>query len=748
VSEGEEIALSARVRDPGHDVLLYDWDFGDGAGANGTLNPRHTYVDNGDYEVRLQADDNDGGVTEAFFTVHVGNLPPVVEAGPDRVTDEGARVTFSGAASDPGILDTLSYAWDLDYDGTNFTSDVIGPVASAVYSDGPAEVVAALRVQDKDGGQAIDTVNVRVNNIAPVIASATNNGPVGEGSPVTLAVVASDVGSDTLSYAFDWGNDGNFEPANPSDPMSHTWYNQGKYPVGIRVDDGDGAQVFTSTTVSVYNLPPVARAGLDGVRFEGAPVTFDGSGSTDPGVYDSLSYEWDFGDGSPVVSATTVTHVYADNAVYSATLTVTDDSGASGSNAVAVNILNANPIAGAGDDQEVDEGERVSFTSTASDPGTGDELSFTWDFDYDGEHFDEEAAGASVERTYADGPADYVVALRVRDDDYPYPTEGGGEIGETFDTLRVTVNNVPPQAVDAHGPYRGHRGQPITLLGSAEDVPADVLTYWWDLNNDGTYDLASTEPSVVNTWNTDGVYTVTLRVTDDDGGSGFDTARVTIGNQPPSVDAGGPYPGFEGHSITLNEGVATDPDNDYPLNYTWDLDDDTIFETPGQVVTHTWPDDGVYTVTLRVDDGWGGVATDVATVTVENVAPTANAGGPYTTSVGISVTLVGTGTDVLSDTLTYAWNLDGDETFETPGRVVTYMWMTTGTYTVTLQVDDGDNGVGTDTTTVVVESLAPIAWLGIPYFLVLSKWGLFPRKRKTLNGGRSDYLQWRTDHLM
>jgi hypothetical protein len=133
---------------------------------------------------------------------------------------------------------------------------------------------------------------------------------------------------------------------------------------------------------------------------------------------------------------------------------------------------------------------------------------------------------------------------------------------------------------------------------------------------------------------------------------------------------------------------------------------------------------------------------------VENVAPTVDAGGPYTTSVGLSVTLVGTGTDVLSDTLTYAWNLDNDNTFETPGRVVTYTWMTTGTYTVTLQVDDGDGGVVTDTTTVAVNSLVPVAWLGIPCFLILSKRGLSPRKRKTLNSSRSDPLQRWTDHLM
>jgi PKD repeat protein len=904
--EGEEIALSARVSDPGHDVLMYDWDFGDGAGVNGTLKPRHRYVDNGEYVVRVRADDNDGGVTEALFTVHVGNLPPVVEAGPDRVTDEGARVTFSGAASDPGVLDTLSYAWDLDYDGTSFTPDVLGPVASAAYSDGPAEVVAALRVEDKDGGQGLDTVRVRVNNVAPRIARVSNTSPVGEGSPVTLAVEASDVGSDTLSYAFDWGNDGDFDAVNQPATVSHTWQNQGEYPVGIRVDDGDGGQVFTTTVVTAYNLPPVAMAGPEVVRFEGTPVTFDGSGSSDPGVNDHLSYEWDFGDGSPVVSDTMVAHVYVDNGVYSATLTVSDDSGAFGSDTVAVNILNANPIAEAGDDREVDEGVRLSFDGTASDVGTEDELSFAWDFDYDGEHFDEESVGVSVDRTYADGPADYVVALRVRDDDYPYPTDGGGEIGEVIDTLRVTVNNVPPTA-EAGGPYAGHKNQLIMLSGSAVDVPADVptLTYQWDLNSDGSYEL--TGRTVVTAWNTVGVYTVTLRVTDDDGGRGLDTAQVTISNAVPMAEAGGPYAGDEGSLITL-AGMGFDPDGD-SLTYIWDLDYDRVFETPGQVVTHTWPDDGVYTVTLRADDGWGGVATDVATVTVENVAPTADAGpdravvegtpitfsgnaidpgadtfsfewdfdydgssfdvqatgrtvtttyfnpgiytvalrvtdddgnsgldtaqvtignapptaeaggpytgdegslitlagtgfdpgndpliytwdlnydgsfeapgqvvsriwpddgeyivtlrvddgrggvatdearvevnnvpptasagGPYTATVGIVVTLTGSATDVPSDTLTYAWDLDYDGLFDDGVTLVTtHAWTTTGIYTVALQVDDDDGGVTTDTATVDVNSLYPVAWLGIPFFLLLGKPVLSLRRRKACN---------------
>jgi PKD repeat protein len=726
--EGEEVTFSAVVYDPGTDVLLYAWDFGDGSGERGTLEPEHTYVDDGDYVVRLRAEDNDGGVTEALFVMRVMNQPPVVEAGPDQVVDEGATVSLRGQASDPGERDRLSYAWDLDYDGVNFTGDVVGATTSTVYPDGPAEKVAALKVADEDGGERIDTVRVTVNNVAPTIVGMSNDGPVGEGSPLTVVVEAADEGQDELSYGFDWDNDGFFDEEEPTGSLAHVWPNQGDYTVGIRVWDDDGGQVVSTTSVSAYNVAPTAVVGALGWQVEGFPVTLDGSGSSDPGTYDVLSYAWDFGDGSPVVSGTLVAHVYADNGVYSATLRVADDSGAESVAGVLVSVGNANPVVAVGPDQEPYEEEWFRLTATASDPGMGDELSYAWDFDYDGVTFDEEATGSTeVEWRYEDGPAEYVVAFRVRDDDYPYAE---GEIGEGLATLQVRVINLAPQ-VNAGGPYAGEVREPIELSGVGLDVAADRLVYEWDLNGDGHYDL--TGRSVITDWNRAGEYEVTLRVTDDDGGVGLDTAEVeVIGSAPPVVEAGGPYSGPEGSPIVLT-GSVIDPTGD-PLTYTWDLDGDEVFETPGRVVTHTWTDDGEYTVTLRVDDGWGGIGTDQSTVTVSNVPPVVDAGGPYTTTVGITLTLVATATDVPSDTLVYTWDLDDDGSFDDgAGQVVTYVWTATGIYSVTLQVDDGDGGVETDQTTVYVNGLVPIAWLGACYFLFRGKKSVLWKRKQAYN---------------
>jgi PKD repeat protein len=723
-SEGEEISFVATARDPGRDELQYYWDFGDGTRVENSLRARHTYVDDGDYSVHFRATDGDGGVSEATLVAYVANLPPTVEAGPDREVKEGQSVTFTGVAADPGLQDTLSYEWDFDYDGVTFTPDAFGPTVSTVYPDGPASMVSAVRVLDHDGGEAIDTANVSVANLSPSILGVTNDGPVAEGSPLTLAVRATDVASDALTYVFDWDGDGNPDFSGREGTVLHIWPDEGDYPVSIGVDDGDGARVVTTTSVSVYNVNPTAIAGLPVVSFEGSTITFGGGRSGDPGTLDVLTYRWDFGDGSPVVESITTTHAYADNSVYTATLSVSDNDGGSDTDAVAITILNADPVVAIDESVSADEERAFQLTASVSDPGAADVLKFAWDLDYDGSEFhkvDGEDT-TSIILKYPDGPATHVVAFRARDDDYPYPTGNGGQVGESIRAIHITVNNVAP-IPEAGGPYYAHPGYKLNLSGSGTDVPADSLTYAWDRDGDSSFETLGW--SFTNTWQLPGIYTVALRVTDKDGTSADDTAEVHIGNRVPTVNARGPYTGTEGVTLTLRA-EAFDPDLD-PLTYTWDVDYDGVADLIGPEVKYAWPDNGEYTVTLQVDDGWE-PGSDVTTVKVLNAPPVARANGPYSVTAGMPLTLTGTADDVLSDTLTFAWDLDGEPGFESPGAVVTHTWWSTGTYTVSLAVWDEDNGRSVDTTTVNVNMLVPLVWPGTVYVLIGRWFGVRRRK--------------------
>jgi hypothetical protein len=106
-------------------------------------------------------------------------------------------------------------------------------------------------------------------------------------------------------------------------------------------------------------------------------------------------------------------------------------------------------------------------------------------------------------------------------------------------------------------------------------------------------------------------------------------------NAPPVADAGGPYIGSEGTPITFDASASSDPDGD-PLNYTWDLDGDGLFDTvlsPDPTAERTWNNQYIGFVTVLVWDGHVNV-TDTTNVTILNVAPVVEAGDPITIDEG------------------------------------------------------------------------------------------------------------------
>ncbi len=93
-------------------------------------------------------------------------------------------------------------------------------------------------------------------------------------------------------------------------------------------------------------------------------------------------------------------------------------------------------------------------------------------------------------------------------------------------------------------------------------------------------------------------------------------AHITL-NDPPAVDAGGPYSVIEGASVTLTA-TGTDPEGG-SLTYAWDLDNNGTFETPGQTAVFSAPANSApatYTVKVQVTDDGGLTAVDSATVNV------------------------------------------------------------------------------------------------------------------------------------
>jgi len=125
-------------------------------------------------------------------------------------------------------------------------------------------------------------------------------------------------------------------------------------------------------------------------------------------------------------------------------------------------------------------------------------------------------------------------------------------------------------------------------------------------------------------------------------------------------------------------------------------------------VSHAYGREGRYAVTAVVRDEKGKTVTASMTVTVENVPPIAEAGGPYGGPAGSTVEFHGTAADPGSlDRLTYAWDLNGDGTFETIGQNALRLYPVFGRYTVRLRVTDDAGAAGSDTAAVLIADDTP-----------------------------------------
>jgi uncharacterized protein len=98
-----------------------------------------------------------------------------------------------------------------------------------------------------------------------------------------------------------------------------------------------------------------------------------------------------------------------------------------------------------------------------------------------------------------------------------------------------------------------------------------------------------------------------------------------------------------------------------------------------------------------------------------NSPPAVNAGGPYSVAEGSTVNLTATGSDPDGGALSYAWDLDDNGSFETPGQTVSFAGSDgPATPVVKVQVTDGGSLTGTAQTTVTVDNVDPTATFESP----------------------------------
>lgn len=226
------------------------------------------------------------------------------------------------------------------------------------------------------------------------------------------------------------------------------------------------------------NNPPVADAGGPYTGTEDIVVAFDGSSSYDPDG-DTLTYRWDFGDGS-TGAGVNPSHVYTAGGEYTVTLVVNDgkaDSGADTATATIVEVPDA-PVADAGPDQTAWVGDTVTFDGSGSYDIDDGIAAYDWDFG-DGQT----GSGETVTHVYSSA-GKHTVTLTV--------TDNGG-LSDTDEAI-VTVTEKPKLVMHVANIAMSTRkiGQNVNAVatvtvvdaGGAPVAGAAVGGHWSELTSD------------------------------------------------------------------------------------------------------------------------------------------------------------------------------------------------------------------------------------------------------------------------
>jgi PKD repeat protein len=361
-------------------IASYDWTFGDGGPGSG-VGPSHTYSAGGTYTVQLTVTDDDGATDQTSQNVHV-NAPPVAAF---SYSCTGLSCTFDASGSSDSDGTIASYDWTFGDGGhgsvvgpshTYSAEGIYGVILTVTDNEGATNAQIKNVTVEGGGGQTVhvgdlDGTRTSVRNTwtASVIiavhdgshalvngATITGEWSQGAGGESSCQVVdngrcaveklgipkkvssvvftVTDVSHATLTY---W-------PADNHDPDS----------------DSDGTQITVP--------PPANQAPVADFSYTCTDLTcdFDAYASYDlDGAI--VSYDWDFGDGSPGGSGETTSHTYGAEGTYAVLLTVIDDLGATGSSSQDVTLGASGGTMHVGDlDSSVSPGRNTRWNATVT----------------------------------------------------------------------------------------------------------------------------------------------------------------------------------------------------------------------------------------------------------------------------------------------------------------------------------------------------------------------------------------------
>ena len=261
---------------------MVEWDFNydgsdftvdaeDERAEAGALAYKRFMEDSGAFTIAVRVVDADGSISEVrTVDVTAADVSPqlsnFVAQSLSATQSEPQTIDFrlnAKAGSDiaPQVDPIQAYLWDFDNDGEfDFLSTT--PRALFRYQDNPANgggvYTVRVRVEDEDS-YSEELVNVTVLNAAPELAPIANQS-ITENSLMSLRVMATDKGADTLTFSL--GNAPAGMSITPDGLIfwtpSHQQARKGgqPYTVSVIVTDDDGDSDVQDVTFTANNAPP------------------------------------------------------------------------------------------------------------------------------------------------------------------------------------------------------------------------------------------------------------------------------------------------------------------------------------------------------------------------------------------------------------------------------------------------------------------------------------------------------------
>ena len=428
-------------------------------------------------------------------------------------------------------------------------------------------------------------------------------------------------------------------------------------------------------------------------------------------------------------------HTYATDGTYTVTVTLTDDDGGQNIKTFAITVYDNEPYLNIGGDSTVAEGS--PYTLNLSSTGDATSLITGWTIDW-GDGLIQNVSGnpSTVTHVFADGDAPSTISAVATDGTNTFSTGDVLEIVVDVTNVAPTLTDIDDQSID--------EGQMLNLTTlatftdpgfdnlSADPSTAETFCYqinWGDGSDVATYAPLITTSGALgiptqgsfggsHTYADNGVYTVTVTLTDDDDGQDTKTFQVTVNNVAPTL-AVFDQTAFAGKLLNLpNLGTFTDPGFDNLLatpstyeTFTYEVDwgdgsdADTgtaTIQTHGSLDiltqgvisgSHNYSTTGVYTVTVTLTDDDAGQNIKTFQVAVYDEEPVLSISGNSTAAEGALYTLNLSATGDSAEAIT-AWNIDwGDgqsQTFSSNPPSVTHTYSDNASYTISATATNGN----------------------------------------------------------